>query len=165
MKRLILIGLTLLLAGCGGNPRYRTGGEERPQEIESRHTRYDTDDLVRLGSIMQSYLGKPYKGTSKYEAGVDCSHFVQVVFKRFDDIKLPRMTTDQFKAGREIRYKHLAYGDLVFFKTDRKKVSHVGIYIGDNQFIHASSSQGVIISYLSEKYWAERYVGARRILD
>ncbi len=163
MKRFILL-LTLAAIGCSPNPRYRKGGEELPQqEVKSKAT-YDTDDYLRLGSILQQYLGKPYKGKSKYEEGLDCSHFVQTVFKRFDKIKLPRMASDQYKEGKEVQFKHLKYGDLVFFKTGRKKISHVGIFVGDGNFIHASTSNGVIISGLNEKYWAERYVGARRIL-
>jgi cell wall-associated NlpC family hydrolase len=164
MKRTIILAL-LILAGCGGSPRYRTGGEEHHQKRVSTDTKYDTDDYIRFGKILQSYLGKPYKGTSKYEAGLDCSHFTQSVFKKFDNIKLPRTSADQYKVGRDVKYKHLTYGDLVFFKTSGRKISHVGIYIDNRRFIHASSSKGVIISGLGEKYWAERYVGARRVLD
>ena len=163
MKRLILLFL-IGAVGCSPNPRYRTGGEERPQQMVKAEAKYDTNDNIRLGTILQEYLGRPYKGKSKYEEGLDCSHFTQTVFKRFDNIKIPRMAADQYKEGKEVQYKHLRYGDLVFFKTGRKKISHVGIYVGDNRFIHASSSKGVIISGMGEKYWAERYVGARRIL-
>jgi cell wall-associated NlpC family hydrolase len=163
IKRLVLLAL-VVFAGCGSHPRYRTGGEEHPQQRVKQDAAYDTNDYLRFGSILQEYLGKPYAGKSKYEDGIDCSHFVQAVFKRFDNIKLPRMASDQYQEGREVQFKHLEYGDLVFFKTGRKKISHVGIYVGDNRFIHVSSSQGVIISGLNEKYWAERYVGARRIL-
>lgn len=154
----------VLAIGCKPHPRYRSGGEERPQQEIERQGKYTTDDMLRLGSIMRSYLGKPYKGMSKYEEGVDCSHFVQTVFKKFDNIKLPRMARDQFKEGKEVQYKNLSYGDLVFFKTVPRKISHVGIYVGDRRFIHASTSYGVIISGLGEKYWADKYAGARRIL-
>ncbi|UCD63551.1 MAG: C40 family peptidase [Candidatus Zixiibacteriota bacterium] len=164
MKHLLPVILAFLV-GCTAHPRYRTGGEESLQKINKSTEKYDTEDFIRLGNIMQGYLGKPYRGASKYEQGLDCSHFVQTVFRRFDNIKLPRMAADQYQAGRDVKYKHLRYGDLVFFKTDRKKVSHVGVYIGDRDFIHVSSSRGVIISSLGETYWAERYVGARRILE
>ena len=163
IKRFAFLCL-LALVGCSSNPRYRSGGEERPQQMVTVDSKYDTNDYLRFGSILQEYLGRPYKGKSKYEEGLDCSHFTQTVFKRFDNINIPRMASDQFKKGKEVQFKHLRYGDLVFFKTGRKKISHVGIYIGDNSFIHASTSNGVIISGMSEKYWAERYVGARRVL-
>lgn len=163
MKRICLLAVVVLV-GCNPHPRYRTGGEERPQQVIDRTEKYTTDDLLRLGSIMREYLGKPYKGRSKYEEGVDCSHFVQTVFKRFDNIKLARMAVDQYKQGKSVQYKHLKYGDLVFFRTRPRKISHVGIYVGENRFIHASTSYGVIISGLNEKYWADKYAGARRIL-
>lgn len=162
--RQFLLAALILVVGCTPHPRYRTGGEERPQQEINKQSKYTTDDMLRLGSIMREYLGKPYKGMSKYETGVDCSHFVQSVFKKFDNIILPRTSAEQFKEGQEIPYKNLSYGDLVFFRTEPRKISHVGIYVGDRRFIHASSSYGVIISGLGEKYWADRYAGARRIL-
>ncbi|MDH3891523.1 MAG: NlpC/P60 family protein [candidate division Zixibacteria bacterium] len=113
---------------------------------------------------MESYLGKPYVGQSKYDKGVDCSHLVAKVFKKFDNRDLPRTTARQWLIGEPVHRRHLAYGDLVFFKTDGRPVGHVGIWTGYGEFLHASSSRGVIISKLSESYWSQRYVGARRIL-
>ncbi len=164
MKRLYLLAI-IVVVGCSPHPRYRSGGEEIPQQEIRKTGKYTTDDLLRLGSIMREYLGQPYKGRSKYEEGVDCSHFVLTVFKRFDNIDLPRMAADQYKKGRAVQFKHLQYGDLVFFRTQPRKISHVGIYVGEGRFIHASTSNGVIISGLSEKYWADKYAGARRILE
>ncbi len=166
MNRLIPTLLALMLiAACTPHPRYRTGGEERPPVIDQSNAKYTTNDYIRLGQILQSYLGKPYRGRSQWEDGVDCSHFVRSVFKKFDKTQLPRTVAEQFKVGRSAHFNHLAYGDLVFYKTERNRVSHVGIYVGDNSFIHASTSRGVIISGMSEKYWAQRFAGARRILE
>lgn len=164
--RYIFVILVLLatLVGCSSFPRYRTGGMERPKEVVQTDVRFTTNDYIRLGMILQGYLGKPYRGKSIFVRGVDCSLFAREVFKEFDEIKLPRTVREQYKMGREIPYRHLAFGDLVFFKTERNKVSHVGIYTGDNRFIHASTSRGVIISSMKEKYWAQRYAGGRRIL-
>jgi len=100
-----------------------------------------------------------------YLPGVDCSLFTREVYKRFNGTELPRTARDQYRQGRPVNYRRLAFGDLLFFRTDRNQVSHVGIYIGHSEFMHASTSLGVIISGLGEKYWAERYVGARRILQ
>jgi len=114
---------------------------------------------------MRSFLGKPYAGTSRYEEGVDCSGFVQEVFRQFDrSIYLPRTVAEQVNQGFEVSRRSLAYGDLVFFNTVGARISHVGIYTGHNEFIHASSSQGVVISSLTENYWSKRFVTARRIL-
>jgi cell wall-associated NlpC family hydrolase len=117
-----------------------------------------------MGQIMQKYLGKPYMGQSKHVSGLDCSMFVQKVFREFNRTLLPRSAEEQFDMGKEIPRKLLQFGDLLFFETVRGKVSHVGISVGHNDFIHVSSSRGVIISSLNEAYWAERYIGVRRIL-
>jgi|GEM_PF-428441 len=156
--------LCATLIGCTSYPRYRTGGAERLREVVHTDTKLTTNDYIRLGLILQDYLGKPYRGKSIFVRGVDCSLFAREVFKQFDEIELPRTVHEQYKMGREIPYGHLAFGDLVFFRTERNKVSHVGVYIGDDRFIHASTSRGVIISSMSEKYWAQRYAGGRRVL-
>lgn len=160
-----LVVFLVALLGCTPYPRFRTGGAERPPEYVQNQSKYTTDDHIKLGLILQKFLGKPYRGASRYVQGVDCSLFAREVFKQFDDIVLPRTVKEQYRTGREIPRTHLTYGDLVFFRTVGSKVSHVGIYIGYNQFIHASTSRGVIITGMNEKYWAERYVGAHRILE
>ncbi|MFH2056309.1 MAG: NlpC/P60 family protein, partial [bacterium] len=93
-----------------------------------------------------------------------CSQLVREVFNQFDGRILPRTVYMLYTDGVEMHRNHLDFGDLVFFKTDHSAVSHVGIFTGEDQFLHASSSRGVIISSMSETYWAKRYVGARRIL-
>lgn len=163
---LTVVFSVLLIAGCTPYPRYRTGTAEKRQQDEVFTGRgYSTNDYIRLGSIMRGYLGKPYLGKSRYERGVDCSMFVQEVFDKFDGRSLPRTVEEQWQEGYHIHRHQLAMGDLVFFRTDYKEVSHVGIFTDGSRFMHASSSQGVIISSLLEDYWAKRYVGARRILE
>jgi len=118
-----------------------------------------------MGLIFEKYLGKPYKSKSEYETGLDCSLFAMEVYKKYNGTILTRMVKDQVKQGREVHRNLLRYGDLVFFKTDNYSISHVGIYVGHNQFIHASSSRGIVISNMNEKYWGERYAAARRIIE
>jgi cell wall-associated NlpC family hydrolase len=120
--------------------------------------------LIELGRIIQSHLGTPYKGKSRTRDGMDCSSFTAAVFDEFNRTKLPRTAKKQSKTGQKVDRRRLRYGDLVFFKTSGSSVSHVGIYIGDDEFVHSSTSTGVIISNLKEKYWRKRYAGARRIL-
>lgn len=155
----------IVLVSCTSYPRYRTGGPEKPAQVLHPDTSITTNDYLRLGLILRKYLGKPYQGVSRYVRGIDCSLFAHEVFKEFDKTDLPRTVAGQYQTGREISRRRLLYGDLVFFKTELNRVSHVGIYVGYNQFIHASSSRGVIISGMDEKYWSERYAGARRILN
>ena len=164
MKKLILIILILSFSGCATHPRYRTGGYETRPEVQYLDGSPTTSENIKLGLILQSYLGKPYKGKSKYEEGLDCSHFTRQAYEKYNGTVLPRTSAEQFAQGKVIHFRMLRYGDLVFFKTEKNKVSHVGIYVGDRQFIHASTSNGVIVSSLDEKYWSERYAGARRYL-
>jgi cell wall-associated NlpC family hydrolase len=86
------------------------------------------------------------------------------VFERFDGTDLPRKASEQFKIGQRVRKNSLRYGDLVFFKINGRSISHVGIYIGHDEFVHASYSSGVVISHIDEKYWQKRFAGARRII-
>jgi len=160
-----MIVALLLLGGCTPYPRYRKDPIAKPHEVNTRaDAKFLTNDYIRLGLILQSHLGKPYRGRSKWEDGLDCSKFTAEVFEKYNKTILPRTAADQFKVGEQAPRRRLKYGDLVFFRTERSKISHVGVYVGYNEFIHASTSRGVIISNLNEKYWAERYAGARRIL-
>lgn len=158
---LVAISLT---AACSPVPRYRTHPVSKPLEIDPADDGLTTNEYVRLGLILQSYLGKPYKGRSKWEEGLDCSKFTSEVFRKFNNTRLPRQAAAQFQEGTNIPRTRLRMGDLVFFETQRNSISHVGIAVSRNKFIHASTSRGVIISHLGEDYWAKRYAGARRIL-
>ena len=147
------------------NPRYRSGGSEMPAQAKSEFSNRSTNSTIKLGRILQGYLGKPYAGSSRYDPGLDCSLFTGEVFNKFVKLKLPRTAKEQFKSGKQVQRGDLQFGDLVFFNTDGKKISHVGIYVGHDEFIHASSSNGIIISKLGEDYWSKRFLGARSILD
>lgn len=111
------------------------------------------------------YLNTPYKFGGNSKKGIDCSAFTQTVFNNTLSIQLLRSARDQFTQGTEIKERDaLKFGDLVFFNTRRRvRPGHVGIYIGDNLFAHASSKYGVIVSSLDHDYYSKRFMGARRI--
>ncbi|MEA2031160.1 MAG: NlpC/P60 family protein [candidate division Zixibacteria bacterium] len=157
--------VVIIFVSCTSYPRYRTGGAELPATVAPQGINWNTSEYVKLGLIFEEYLGKPYAGKSLYEPGIDCSLFTQEVYSQYNDTKLPRKVKDQIKVGTKITRNLIRYGDLVFFRTSHNYVSHVGISVGHNQFIHASLSQGVMISSLLEKYWSQRYIGARRIVE
>lgn len=152
---LAMAGLCLLLmtaGGCTGGKRYA------PTEIPGI-------DASRLIQTARSQLGACYlPGGCSPASGFDCSGFIQWVFLQ-QGISLPRQSRDQYQWGRQVNVDQLRRGDLVFFATDKRGVSHVGIYADDGRFIHCSSPKGgVREDKLSKGYWAEHYLGARRIL-
>jgi len=111
------------------------------------------------------YMGAPYQRAGESPSGFDCSGFVRFVFS-LHGRKLPHGADDQFACGTPVPVSDLQPGDVVFFRnTYRPGISHTGIYIGDNQFIHASSAAGgVVVTPLGKTYYASRYAGARRML-
>ena len=163
--RIALACLVLLTVGCTGYPRYTEHRSVTPEDQAPDQGNLTTDEFIEFGLILREYLGKPYKGKSKYAQGLDCSMFTSAVYKEFNGTVLPRKSADQAKEGKDVPARRLSYGDLVFFKIERGKISHVGIYIGESQFIHASESRGVVIDRMNEKYWADSFAGARRILE
>ncbi len=115
-----------------------------------------------------SLIGTPYKyGSSKPEKGLDCSGFVRHVYKESANVSLPRTAADMSKEGEQVAETELQPGDLVFFDTRNKPFSHVGIYAGNGEFVHASSrsSKQVTISRMQDSYWSSRFSGARRVLQ
>jgi|LSQX01.1.fsa_nt_gb cell wall-associated NlpC family hydrolase len=116
-------------------------------------------------STAHKYLGIPYCYGGRSTKGFDCSGFVGYVFEQCD-IKLLRSSRDQATQGVHVDKKDLIPADLVFFKTGgSSRINHVGIYIGDSRFIHSSTSKGITVTSLNEKYYLNSYYGARRILQ
>ncbi len=114
-----------------------------------------------------SLVGTPYRlGGNDPQLGLDCSGFVNHVFRQAAGLQLPRESQAISQVGLELDPAELQPGDLVFFNTLDRPFSHVGIYLGDNRFVHAASSRsgGVMLSSLSESYWSRRFEGARRVM-
>lgn len=111
------------------------------------------------------YLNTPYKYGGNSSDGIDCSAFTRTVYSDVLSIELNRSAKDQYSQGIKIENQEdLKFGDLIFFNTRRRvKPGHVGIYIGDNLFAHASSKYGVIVSSLDQDYYSHRFMGGRRV--
>jgi cell wall-associated NlpC family hydrolase len=120
--------------------------------------------FILLRNEFQYWQGTPYRLGGETEKGIDCSALVQNIYRRSFNLHLPRVTKEQVKAGFFVYRNELQVADLVFFKINRQE-QHVGIYLGDMQFIHASTSKGVMISSLKNQYWKSKYWQSRRIID
>ncbi len=113
-----------------------------------------------------AHLGVRYRyGGNSPETGFDCSGLVGHVYREAAGLRLPRSAVEISQRGTSIERSELLPGDLVFFNTLRRPFSHVGIYLGDQRFVHAPSSGGQVrIENMTERYWAGRYNGSRRVL-
>lgn len=131
---------------------------------KSNHSLASTSSTKRkLEKSYRHYKGTRYKYGGTTARGFDCSGFVQRIYKEAFNINLPRTTKAMMKIGKPVRKNNLKTGDLVFFHTSRKYY-HVGIYLENGIFMHASTSKGVTKSSLNLKYWKRSYLKARRIL-
>ena len=117
-----------------------------------------------LSSAVNAGLGSPYKWSGTTTKGFDCSGYTSWVFNKLG-IDLPHTSKGQATIGESVSKDQLRPGDLVFFNTDGKGISHVGIYVGDGKFYHSATDKGVIITKMSDSYYTKRYVTARRVLS
>lgn len=163
---------------------YRDVGEEMPEfdEVPVEDHPVNTEELVGKYNKTESfssaltprekvlfeiisYLDTPYKYGGVDKNGIDCSAFTQLVFNNSLSIELPRTASQQFQEGERISSKDdLQFGDLVFFNTTKRSYpGHVGVYIGEDLFAHASRSLGVTVSSLQSTYYNTRFVGGSRV--
>lgn len=154
MRMWIIIIATLFLAGCS---------HHRVPPPNARLSDSITV-IAELNDQLRTWHGTPYRYGGMSRRGVDCSAFVLMTFRDRFALRLPRQTREQAEIGTRIDKDELLPGDLVFFKTGSGENGlHVGIYDTDNQFIHASTSQGVVKSSLDNVYWNKKFWQARRI--
>ncbi|WP_394542666.1 C40 family peptidase [Priestia aryabhattai] len=120
-----------------------------------------TSGASKLINTGKKYMGVKYVWGGTTPSGFDCSGFLDYVYKEALGVKLPRTVAEIYKVG--VSVKTPSVGDLVFFETYKPGASHAGIYLGNGKFLHSSSSKGVGITEMSNSYWSQRYIGAKRI--
>lgn len=182
----LLSCLLLLLAGCAGRapvdapPASQAPGV--PADTASAGTAPDLQSQQELDALVaevmseapplrvsleaqhEDWKGVPYRYGGLSPRGVDCSGFVYLTFLSRLGMQVPRTTTELLKSGEKVKRDEIQVGDLVFFRTGPDN-RHVGIYMGNGDFLHASTSQGVMTSSLSNPYWRHRYWQARRLVS
>ena len=172
-RPLLIVGMLLaaaLLAGCGGYSsihRPSDGLLGQPEEVqppsEGQQEPVAGDQGQRAVKMAEEYIGTPYRSGGTTTDGVDCSGLTFGVYRRLG-VKLPRTSHEQAYAGTHIDRGQLRAGDLVFFGHG-SSITHVGIYAEDGEFIHASTrARSVRYDRLDNKYFSNRYIGARRVL-
>ncbi|WP_372152520.1 NlpC/P60 family protein [Vibrio renipiscarius] len=150
----VLMMTNFAVVGCSSSPE--------PSNSAPMQTAYHQQLKSEFIDVFNIWKGTPYRLGGHSLNGVDCSAFVQTAYQNAAQIQLPRTTEHQVKIGQEIEYWQANVGDLVFFKTSRT-TRHVGVYLGQNQFMHASTSKGVIISRMDNPYWAAKFWQFRRV--
>lgn len=167
----------IFMTGCGSSKKSvasrdteykRNESVARPEKKQPSHLTFDRRSLpeptVRLLAEADSWLGVPYKYGGEDRDGVDCSALVLKVFDRSLQLKMPRNSRKQYDFCAPVDRTRIVPGDLVFFSTPSSgEVGHVGIYVGDGNMVHASSSRGVTVSNIDEPYFVKHYRGAGRV--
>lgn len=158
----VTVALVLALGGCGWMPWHDNEPPTHP--AVPGYVPLANAAAVRAVLLEQhrQWRGVPYRMGGADRKGLDCSGFTQLTFRQRFGVVLPRDTSAQRAAGREVEERRLVPGDLLFFDTgifDR----HVGIYMGERQFLHVSTRAGVMISSLGDKYWSRRFSHAVRV--
>lgn len=177
MRTLIIPAIAALLsiaAGCAstreaspkidaGQPLRTSGGnfgsfKKVPAEPDQKNI------AAMIRTKFNAWKGTRYRMGGRGRGGFDCSGFSQHIFATVFGIKLPRTTAQQARVGRRISRQQLKPGDLVFFKPPTYP-RHVGVYVGNGEFVHASSSKGVMLSRMNSDYWRKSYWTSRRVLS
>jgi cell wall-associated NlpC family hydrolase len=150
---IILLMFALLLVSKGMNFADETTSARRPIR----------DQLARAA---RHFLGLPYRwGGMSERHGMDCSGLVKALFATFH-VNLPRTSREQFFAGKNVAVENLQAGDLLFFSSDGMTPDHVGLYLGENRFVHAEKKAGhVIITDLNQPWYVKHFLGARRVVN
>lgn len=162
LKSAVFAIFSLILTACS------TSGIETSQTGQGKIVKGSLNDPImvisNLSEHQREWKGTRYRLGGMSKQGIDCSGFTQLTFRELFGIRLPRTTVEQAKSGKQIPKSELRTGDLVFFKTGRgPNGRHVGIYVKNGQFLHASTKGGVIYSDLSSPYWSKTFWQARRL--
>jgi probable lipoprotein NlpC len=139
--------------------------KEDPYKIYSQKlgVKLTGNENLDLLKSLSSWKGTPYKYGGYTKKGTDCSGFVTSVYKEVYGKQLQRSSKDMVEDVKWVSKRELKAGDILFFKINGKKISHVGIYIADNKFIHASTKSGVVVNDLAQEYYAETFYKGGRV--
>ena len=172
-KALLIVCCVASLASAYAAPAKKLAADDIEKYLADRGVLAQVEEMrSRVGDTASDlvvnamgFLGVPYRrGGNTVESGLDCSGFTRLVFLDSNGIDLPRTAAEQAHVGTNVSAEELKPGDLVFFNTMRRAYSHVGIYLGNNQFVHAPKPGAEIrVENMQQSYWVSKYNGARRL--
>lgn len=163
-KALLFLTLLLALMSCHSKKK-STNSTKSLQNKYATILSVNPDQInnIPLYSFIDEWMNVPYKYAGKDKNGVDCSGFAEVLYLKIYQKQIKAPAWSIYNQCSKITKEELREGDAVFFKIDSDKISHIGIYLTNNFFVHASTSKGVIISSLDENYYKKYFVGSGRI--
>ena len=155
-----------------GTPRNSSHRESNTENLSALQVKYavllstPAEEVrnTKMFEFIDDWYGTPYRLGGTTKKGVDCSAFSQFLFASVYGLSIPRTAREQYSLTNRISRTELKEGDLIFFNT-RGSISHVGVYLQNNKFVHASTSGGVMISDIFDEYWERRFVGVGRLKD
>ena len=154
-------------SGTGKGPNYRKEDVAEPSGLQVKYavllnTPAEEVKNKKMFEFIDDWYGTPYRLGGSNKKGIDCSAFTQFLFTAVYGLSIPRTAREQYNLTSRISRTQLKEGDLIFFNT-RGGISHVGVYLQNNKFVHASTSGGVMISDIFDEYWARKFVGVGRL--
>jgi len=161
-----LLVLVCLLSACSSTPTRPTVSRDAGLRTRGAPINDPSAGLEEISIEAMALVGTPYRyGGNTPDSGFDCSGLVRYVVQRAASVNLPRTAAEMGRRGTSLERRDVASGDLVFFNTTGQPNSHVGIYVGQNRFVHAPATGGTVrLEDMTKSYWSSRYMGARRVV-
>jgi len=174
IKKLLVSTLITLCSLTALNAQTKTKETNKLEDPDNLASQYfgqvmgvavDATSNIKLYKFIYEWIGTPYRFGGNTKNGIDCSAFTKAIYDKVFNTTLLRNSRDIFSMVDPLPKDELKEGDLVFFKIKSNRITHIGIYLGDDRFAHASSSRGVVISNLNEPYYSRFFYKGGRILE
>ncbi|RYF87231.1 MAG: glycoside hydrolase [Chitinophagaceae bacterium] len=173
IKKFLFFSLIFLFSITAGFSQTNKGASklEDPDNLASQYfsqimgVALDATSNVKLYKFVYEWIGTPYRYAGNTQNGIDCSAFAKAIYKKVFNTTIARNSRDIFSMVNPLPKADLKEGDLVFFKIKSRSINHIGLYLGDNRFAHASSSRGVVISNLNDPYYSRYFYRGGQILE
>lgn len=159
---LLLVFLSLLFVTV---PSFSFASDRSDKAVAEQEVKQPAYSMSRFFNDARQFFGVRYRWGGETPEGFDCSGFVKFMYKRMFGTALPRTSIEMASIGKKVERCELQPGDLVFFKTRGRRINHVGIFVGNDTFIHSSLSRGVTEDQLENRYFDKRFAGAVRVID